>query len=110
MASRPVTPPSAPPRPTSKYREDDALSAVLSTGEGESPSAAATESWRQLEAKCLAVLRNSDEPLTIDDLARELELGFLTLSELLLDMTRRNEIQLQGSPGNEVVSLNPELR
>jgi hypothetical protein len=109
MAARPVNPPSAPPRLASRYRGDDALSVVRSFGEEESPStAAATESRQPLEDQILVALKESERPRTIDDLAGELKLGFLTLSDLLLDLARRNEIQLQGSPGNEVVSLSPE--
>jgi hypothetical protein len=107
VVERPMGPPGAPPRSSSRSRGDDPLSVVLSDSEEESPNTASTESWRQLQAQILAVLRNSKKPLTIDTLARKVGVGFLPLSEQVLDLARRNEVILRGSPGKEVVSLSP---
>ena len=103
----PMSPPGAPPRSSSRSHEGDPLSVVLSDSEEEPSSTESTESGRQLQAKILDVLRNSKEPLTIDDLSRTVRVGFLPLSEQLLILTRRNEVILYGSPGKELVSLSP---
>jgi hypothetical protein len=104
---RPMGPPGAPPRSSSRSRGDDPLSLVLGDSEEESPNAASTESGRQLQAQILDVLRKSKKPLTIDALARKVGVGFLPLSEQVLELTRRNKVIIDGSPGKEVVSLSP---
>jgi DprA/Smf-like nucleotide binding protein involved in DNA uptake len=63
------------------------------------------DSWRQHQARILDALKAAQEPLAIDDLAREVGLGFLQLSELVLDLVRRNEIVVLGPPGKEVLTL-----
>jgi hypothetical protein len=107
VVERPISPPGAPPRSSSRSRGDDPLSVVLSDSEDEeeSPNATSTESWRQLQAQILTVLRNSKKPITIDTLARKVGVGFLPLSEQVLDLARRNEVILHGSPGKELISL-----
>ena len=107
MAARPMSPPGAPPRPSSGYRDDDALSMVLTAGDQEVPSTGSPAEWRRLEAQIIGILGKSDEPPAVDDLARETGLDFLSLSGLLLDLVRRNEITLCGSPGKETVCLSP---
>jgi hypothetical protein len=107
VAERPMGHPGAPPRSSSRSGGDDPLSVVLSDSEDESANAASTESWRQLQALILNVLRGSEKPLSIDTLAQRVGVGFLPLSEQVLALTRRNEVVLSGSPGKELVSLGP---
>lgn len=110
MAGRPIGLPGAPALSTSTHRGDDALSMVLSPGEIGSPRMMppVRNTWRRLEAQILGILGESYDPLTIDDLARHVDLSFLNLSELLLDLIRRNEVILCGPPGKETVCLSAE--
>jgi hypothetical protein len=101
----PLGPPGAPPRSSSRSRGDDPLSTVLSYDEEESSSTVSADSWREHQAEILDVLRTSRKPLTVDALSRKVGLGFLPLSELLLDLARHNEVTLRGSPGKEMVAL-----
>jgi hypothetical protein len=106
MTERPMGSPSAPPRRprNTEAGELDALSVVLGA---EREEALAPKPSNSAEASIIEVLKTSDTPLTPVQIARNGQLGFLTLSKGLLDLRRRGIISLNGPPGNEVVSLRP---
>jgi hypothetical protein len=103
VTDRPLGSPAAPLRRA--WREvgkPDALSVVLGVDDE-----AVTEPLEQIEATILGVLNRSKTPLSVTDIARETQTGFLPLSKGLLDLRRRGDIIINGSPGSETVSLSP---
>jgi hypothetical protein len=103
MADRPSGSPAAPPRrPRYEVGKSDALSVVLGVDDdGATPLGSPT----RIEAVILGALGEAGEPLSVDEIARKTQLDFMPLSRGLVDLRRRGDITLQGSPGNEVVSL-----
>jgi uncharacterized membrane protein len=107
MADRPMGSPSAPPRRPRNTEADelDALSVVLGAEREKAPAAPAAKPSNSAEASIIKALEKSDGPLTLVEIARDGQLGFTTLSKGLLELRQRGIITLDGSPGNEVVSL-----
>jgi hypothetical protein len=68
---------------------------------------AATEQLKPIEAAILGVLSRFKKPLSVTDIARETQMEFLPLSKGLLDLSRRGDVIINGSPGSEKVSLSP---
>jgi hypothetical protein len=87
---------SAPPRPPKPKPGEDALSAVLG---------ATGPQMQGTELRIIKVLEQSEKPMALDELARKVTLGFLALSELLIDLCRKGIIVLSGPPGSELVTL-----
>jgi predicted transcriptional regulator len=105
MAERPMGNAVAPPRRTRQDAgETDALSVVLGIDEDESTAT------RRIEAQILGLLRETGKPVSVDEIARELHVDFLSLSKRLLYLTRRGAIRLKGSPGNELATLASDAR
>jgi hypothetical protein len=98
MADRPIGSPAAPPRrPRYEAGQQDALSVVLGVEDRETPT--------PIEARILGVIRESGEPLSVDEIAARTRLDFVPLSKELVDLSRRGFIAVQGRPGSEIVSL-----
>jgi hypothetical protein len=108
MTERPMGSPSAPPRRPRNTEADelDALSVVLGA---EREGTLFPKPSNHAEASIIKALKTSDAPLTPGEIARNGQLGFLTLSKGLLDLRQRGIISLSGPPGNEVVSLRSDL-
>jgi hypothetical protein len=104
MADRPMGSPSAPPRRPRNTEADelDALSVVLGA---ERENLFPAKASNRTEATIINALQRSGGPLTPVEIARHGQLGFIPLSQGLLDLRQRGVITLGGSPGNEVVSL-----
>jgi hypothetical protein len=86
---------------------EDALSAVLAATADKGTEktrqddpAAASHAQRILQA-----LKETEGPMSLEVLAGEARLGFLALSQILIEMHRRGVIRLSGSPGHEMISL-----
>jgi hypothetical protein len=104
MANRPTGSPAAPPRrPAREAGEPDALSVVL--GASTNHSAAPADSPTRVRARILDVLNESGRPLPLSVVARNVPYDFFSLSTGLVDLRQQGIINLEGSPGSEVVSL-----
>jgi hypothetical protein len=109
MASRPTGNPAAPPRrPAREAGELDALSVVLGVPADESE--ASPDSSTLVRARILDVLKESGRPLRVAEVARSVPDDFFSLSLGLVDLARQGVINLEGSPGSEVVSLRFPVR
>jgi hypothetical protein len=106
MTDRPSGSSSAPPRrPRYEVGKPDALSVVL----GVDNETATNEPFTTVEVSILRVLSQSKEPLSVAEVARKTQQDFLPLSRGLVDLRGRGAITLEGSPGNEIVSLRETL-
>lgn len=103
MTNRPLGSPAAPlRRPRHQVGKPDALSVVLGVDDE-----VAAEPLGKIETTILGVLKRSKKPLSVTDIARETQTEFLPLSKGLIDLKRRGDIIINGSPGSEKVSLSP---
>jgi hypothetical protein len=117
MVSRPPPgPPGAPRRSPKLLPGEDALSAVMgsdvdeSVNKEERTGRTSDTRKRLAEARILTALEESKAPIPLVDLARTVELGFVLLSELLIDLEQQGICVVQGSPSHEVVFLAPDYK
>jgi predicted transcriptional regulator len=104
MATRPTGSPAAPPRrPAREAGELDALSVVLGVPADESDRSADSPSL--VRARILDVLKESGRPLQLNEVARSVPYDFFSLSTGLVVLAQQGMINVEGSPGSEVVSL-----
>jgi hypothetical protein len=117
MVSRPPPgPPGAPRRSPKRLPGEDALSAIMGsdvdeTVNKEEQTGRTSDSRKRLaEARILTALEKSKEPIPLVDLAHKVELGFVPLSELLINLQQQGICVVRGSPSHEVVFLAPDYK
>ena len=107
---------SAPPRSPRPKPGEDALSAVLGdheegqASEEQRVDRASRQRRRRIEARILTALEQYGQPVSLEVLGSKVELDYFTLSDHIVDLERQHLINLQGSPGHELVSLAADSR